>query len=427
MYYDEFENALWVGGDIRDGFESWKKVLLKYDGEDWTSYGYFNSSVLSIVRYHDKLIVGGFFTEYNETPCAKLAYLEGDEFVQLAGGSDGTIIRLTEFNDKLYVCGTFTFVGDVACNMVAIYDGNSWSSFTWFPEVDNTDQCYDLLYYEGNYWIAGNFGPVVGEDTNATDIFFGSESDWQPAENGILGSISFVTKLTVYNNELIAGGAIYKSAGNAGHSIMKWNNSEMVWEELGGSITGPNFSTSSFSPVDDMEIYNGKLFICGRFDNAGDIYSPFLTVWDGQKYCWPGGNFTGYGGGGEIEFFNDTLYMACRDSVDGQFVNNLAKYVGDFDFEECSTVGSIGLTQRTPEFRLYPNPAENEITIESDSQITTQVSVTVFNSLGKIVLASLWREGASKHTIPVRTLRSGFYVVVIDSLSERQTIKFMKY
>ncbi|GEM_PF-1122139 len=424
LYYDVIEDVLWVGGDIRDGIPN-NQVLLKYDGVEWASYGHFDNQILAITRFQDKIIVGGFFTEFNGTPCSKLAYLEGDEFLPLGTGSDGVIQNLKVIAGKLYVCGAFSYVGDAVCNLVAVYNGENWLPLEGLPEVVYTDQCSDIFKHDEDFWIGGNYDPIAWEETDESDIFYGFENNWQPAGGGISGSISDVRSLIEYNGELIAGGAIYQSAGNAGHSIMKWNDSELIWEELGGSITGPGFSTSSFSPVEDMDVFDGKLYITGKFENAGDIYSPYITVWDGEKYCWPGGIFTGYGGGGQIEFFHDTLYMACRDSVDGQFVNNLAKYVGDWAFEGCSTV-EVSETKANVGMMLYPNPATDILILETETYFQENATIIVFKPIGQTILTTTWPAGEKKKQIEVEHLSNGLYFISIATETGVKNLKFVK-
>ena len=406
LYHDAVDNTLWVGGDIRDGFESWKKVLLKYDGQVWTSYGYFNSTILAITRFQEKIIVAGFFTQYNDTPCQKIAYLEGDEFLPLGTGSDGVIQQLEVMDESLFICGTFSYVDDAQCNMVAVYDGANWYPLEGLPEVVNTDQASTIAKYGGKYWLGGNYDPIAWEETDESDIFFGQDDNWQPAAGGILGSISDVRDIEVYNGELIIGGSIYQSAGNAGNSIQLWNGSE--WLELGGSLTGENFSTSQFGPVEDLDVYEDKLFIAGSFVNAGDIYSPYFTVWDGEKYCALGGEFTGYGGGGQLEFYNDTLYIACRDTVDGQFVNNLAKYVGDWEFDLCSSVSLE--EQKTNDLHIFPNPANNNIEIQCNEPIT---KVTVYDGSGHKVQEYL--VNSPSFTMKIEPKSSGIYLLRIET------------
>jgi hypothetical protein len=76
-----------------------------------------------------------------------------------------------------------------------------------------------------------------------------------------------VTSLTVYNNELIAGGGFIKAGGVDVNNIARWDGNS--WKPLGGGMSGTNISVSA------LTIYNGELIAGGSFS----VNSAYLARW----------------------------------------------------------------------------------------------------------------------------------------------------
>ncbi|HQL55223.1 MAG TPA: hypothetical protein PLQ87_10995, partial [Phycisphaerae bacterium] len=62
----------------------------------------------------------------------------------------------------------------------------------------------------------------------------GQDYQWVPLGSGMGGSAPFVYALTVYNNDLIAGGLFTTAGGVACNRIARWNGS--VWQALGSGM-----------------------------------------------------------------------------------------------------------------------------------------------------------------------------------------------
>lgn len=77
---------------------------------------------------------------------------------------------------------------------------------------------------------------------------------------------------------------------------------------------------------------------------------------------------------------------------------------------------------QTADFRLYPNPAREQLTIEMDDASSTY-QVEIYDMLGKKVYNS---EIQNKGQINVSSLASGTYLVKLNSNSQTSTVRFVK-
>ena len=71
------------------------------------------------------------------------------------------------------------------------------------------------------------------------------------------------------------------------------------------------------------------------------------------------------------------------------------------------------------DFSIYPNPAKNNINIQSQNIPLTQVEI--FNVLGQRIL-SLDFTGSTSENIDISSLNSGMYLVKINDLTTQRLI-----
>src|SRR5438105_1513993 len=103
----------------------------------------------------------------------------------------------------------------------------------------------------------GTFKTVEGTTAHFIAVRDPSTGHWQPLGRAL--SITASYSLTVYNGELIAGGASGGSSDLVG--ISRWTGTQ--WAPLGGGIIGFTVRT--------LTTYNGDLIAGGDFSKAGGI------------------------------------------------------------------------------------------------------------------------------------------------------------
>ena len=77
---------------------------------------------------------------------------------------------------------------------------------------------------------------------------------------------------------------------------------------------------------------------------------------------------------------------------------------------------------------VYPNPVESQITIKGMETVENYV-VMVTNALGNVVIPSfrVKTDWLGECSFSVDYLSKGVYFIVVEGLSGRQIIKFVKY
>ena len=104
---------------------------------------------------------------------------------------------------------------------------------------------------------------------------------WQPLGSGLNGAMR---ALTVYDNQLIAGGNFTTAGGISANGIAAWNGSS--WLALGSGVNGH---------VDALGVYQNKLYAGGDFTTAGGISALRIAAWDDTSWSALGsglGNWT---------------------------------------------------------------------------------------------------------------------------------------
>lgn len=88
-------------------------------------------------------------------------------------------------------------------------------------------------------------------------------------------------------------------------------------------------------------------------------------------------------------------------------------YASNISYEQSQLVGVRNL--KTSKFKVYPNPAINEVKIESSSSIT---ELNLYNTNGQLVKSFLNLE-ADKNQLDIHDLQRGHYVLKVSSNNEK--------
>lgn len=78
-------------------------------------------------------------------------------------------------------------------------------------------------------------------------------------------------------------------------------------------------------------------------------------------------------------------------------------------------------------FRLYPNPTKNILNLSSANNILSEVTISIYDMLGKLVKFENNKAANSNISLNVSHLKSGLYFVTIESKEGfKQNLKFIK-
>jgi hypothetical protein len=242
------------------------------------------------------------------------------------------VYALTVYNDELIAGGDFTTVGGVSASRIARWNGTTWQPLGSgmsinYPYV--TAYVYALTLYNDELIAGGQFNA----GGSASDIARWNGASWQALDGGIPphgmcpcdGSFVLcgtVFALTEYNDELAAGGFFTGAGGMSANHIAAWDGTS--WQALGTGMAG------HCPQVSALTVYNGELIAGGGlFDSAGGVSTGSIARWDGTNWH-PLGTGIDFGGGVfALTVYNGELIAAgIFTAAGGVIVNNIARWDG---------------------------------------------------------------------------------------------------
>jgi hypothetical protein len=314
---------------------------------------------------------------------------------------------------------------------------DTWTGYEMSIYMDYTDFYQDLIAYwpfeEGSGTVTNdasgnNHNGTLGGSTYSTDKKVGNYSmnfegvnDYVDAGNIDLGSqftISFWGKTTDSYGFFITN----KSDGNSNGFAVRFNENYIIFHSRNGSV-------SDESRGGGVYINHNQWFHCAVVANrTAGIANIYIN-------------------GTEATTFDSSI---CTDFITNQTIN-LGKMInsgqdrlyGKMDevriYNRCLGSSEIAYlasplksaVRDEPELRsdiisetvLYPNPFDNELTIENTKSV---LRVDVFNTLGMHVLNIMNSENP-KIVLNTGNLKSGYYIVrVIDNAGKITTFKTFK-
>ncbi|MCH7535154.1 MAG: hypothetical protein IH948_05330, partial [Bacteroidetes bacterium] len=172
-----------------------------WNGTAWDTLGNgTGANVRAITKFQGELYAGGGLGIFK---------WDGVAWVVPGGGVDGAIFHLLATDTQLYAIGIFDSAGSQPASCIAKWNGSVWSAIdttTWLTGIS----C--AAFYAGDLYIGGNMlnGSLTIEHMARWD-----GTEWQNVGPGIVGGLSIVNDLQVYNGQLYAGGVFRKTEGSA--------------------------------------------------------------------------------------------------------------------------------------------------------------------------------------------------------------------
>lgn len=189
------------------------------------------------------------------------------------------IYALAEYNGQIIAGGQYFDGTSEYEAFIARWDGAAWQSLgSGFDGNSWSLIVASLAVYNGTLVAAGRFETVDGVPAN--NIASWNGASWHPLGNGLnypSGPV-YVGALTVFNNELIAGGTFRTAGGADAPCIARWNGT--VWRPLGAGFAGGYLGPSVYCLME----YNGDLIAGGQFDFAGDVAADNIARWNGAQW-----------------------------------------------------------------------------------------------------------------------------------------------
>lgn len=213
--------------------------------------------------------------------------------------------EVIEFNGDMYSVG-YVFDGiDTYTPKVFKLSGGIWSEVGSGFTTTASAGAYNInaiAEYNSELFIGGNFIMDNGTDAAFNDVakWDNSNSRWVPVGDGT--GDGTVNELTVFNSKLYAGGD-FDDLGTAGtNNIAVWAGTS--WAAVGAGTSTATDATFGNDQVTSMVQYSSDLYIGGKFTTAGGELTHNIAIWttgDVWDYSnFVGNNVEGYGGVGAI-------------------------------------------------------------------------------------------------------------------------------
>lgn len=394
------------------------KILL--GGRTWDNV----SGDFAVVRLNED---GSFDDTFGTNGVFRIETPEAEASEAMALLDDGKILMVGYKNDNLAVAKITT-----DGSMDTTFGVNGWAVLTYDGAASYGDDL--AIQDDGKIVISGfalngseNRFYVAAARLNAdgsTDNSFGTDGkvifnvgDWNDFGEGIaiqsdgkilIGGHKWIANLDQRHDLFVArlntDGSLDASYGTSGVATARL-------------VDGANYANDLVLQADGKPILMGYTIFQGlidmamvRFDTDGNLDSTF-------------------NGDGMVSFDNmgreDYGYSIALQADDKIILAGYSYGGGGSEFEIARFLNDdmVGTEDfKNADFRLYPNPAREQLTIEM-SDASSKYQLDIFDMLGKKVISS---EIHKVGQVDVSNLASGTYLVKLNSNSQTTTVRFVK-
>ena len=363
-------------------------------------------------------------------------------------GNDTSISMTVLIENNLHITNVYLYIShDSICpnNTVSFEADANASSYLW-DFGDGSPVSHDW-YAEHKYTTTGNYTASVtltngcGNDTtitqtihvvnnanpNPNDYYF----DAYPNESCPGDSIVFLigpsgsgTYLWNFGDGTTASKTSLFSSGGYTYDMVKHKYSNTgnyvvnftLTNECGKSFTSPiNVSVGNNISI------NGYFFWDNQFPAAG-VSIPFYA-YGGSSYKWNFGDGTAIvNTTSSMTPVNHTYASTGTDTITVVISNSCGKTE---TLKQIINIGTVGILEKNYDnnFVIYPNPANDNITIES-TIVNKDAMISIYNIQGELLLQQTMLQ--NKTNVNVSALPSGLYFVKVKTEKGEAVIKFVK-
>jgi hypothetical protein len=269
-----------------------------------------------------------------------------------------------------------------------------------------------MVKYHSELYAAGQFYNYPGFTFCSLAKYDGTT--WTPVGNGVNGGLASVGDMVVYKDTLYIAGAFSKADGNMGTHIMKWDGSQLRDAGFG------NFY--DWGGIWQLAVYKNRLFAFGNFDHAADQTAFGVAYYENGQWTVPQDNVANYGIRGAV-VYKDELYISGGfQNINGDTTLRCFAKLRCIDFDYTCTVGLKDHAQTLQGLKVYPNPAQDQLSIELET--AGKIDLQVTNCLGQVVYTST--SLIEKQNLDLGFLQPGIYFLSLRQNNGQKTIKIIK-
>lgn len=422
--------------------QAWESVPFSVN---WTPRVFYEDTTAQM------MYIGGEFSTVNGVPCNRIVAYDGTSYYLLqperwipspclaitkfqneiyAGGFGGLskwngntwttidsglgIVRgLFNYNNKLLVTGTFDddSLGGYY-STAALWDGTNWSNFLGIDTIIgwHTNTITSFKVFQNQLYLGGNIDHLGA--INEIVRFNGNQ--WTEVGGGINGiGDEWVDDMEIFNGELYVAGRFSIATGGPGNNIAKWNGT--TWQSVSLGLQNVQ--------VLDLMVYNSELWAVGKFSQAGTIPAQYLAKWDGTKWC-SVLNSTFDNGVVCLGTLQGDLYIGgAFKSINGNNAHqNIQKLVSPQYL--CENVSNI-YEETLRYVCFYPNPAQDRLQLELNQALLSQgFTLSILDSQGKTLYQGKCEQ--ANLSLNLQGYATGTYYVVLENKEQKMSTKFVK-
>ncbi|MEM6263022.1 MAG: T9SS type A sorting domain-containing protein [Bacteroidota bacterium] len=358
-----FQGALWVGGNLLDGFSN-PVNLAKWDGSTWT---YSSIAV-------------------------------------------GPIYDLHVHNGELYAAGEMSGIIYIG---VAKYDPNmnAWNKVG----AEISGLTYSLATHKGMLYAGGDF--MSGAGTDALQyVARWNGVKWEAPEGSGPSLDAPVYTLASTDTALYAGGNFFDQEGKGKFGLASWQNGSWT-PNLVDTNFARIFQATENEHVRKLQVLNGKLVATGYFGTGGGlffgkhagVYTPGLPGL--SPIVDPNGAVR------SATVYKNELILAGAFTVinTGQSTGTRFNHL----MRNADVLASAPRVDEGVSFTLYPNPMSDEATIRLDTRLPNQkdLAVKLYSLQGQEIDIS-YEQNDGQVTLYREQLTPGTYMVELSQQAQ---------
>lgn len=410
LCYDSINDRLYAFGRFLEAGGQVVNGTTFLENGEWEPMGdgvdqVFAWSVMAAYLHRDSVMISGSFeTVLGVSNTRRIALWNGNQWQSIGGvGADQGVWGILANDDGWTLASGFTEIGGIDSHGIARYRDGDWEDLCLYPDNEGYKVYTAIAKYQEQYIFGGN---INGDFPDLNEIGVLENDSLRPMANGILGD-SWVNDMLVYDDKLFVTGEFYAGWGNPGSGIMTWNGTQ--WAD---PIPGVICASQGL----DLDIFDGKLFFSGYMLLPGSTDFYTLAMYTPGEICLFGKNLnaamrviSGVPGG---------LVVAPNYSeliVDGVPLGFLAFYDITQGFDTCLTLpvnvgelSGINVHQLT----IYPNPSNGVFQVELPDGFKAE-RIVMFDALGNEIGLSIRSNAWNSRSISIDPLGyvPGIYVV----------------
>lgn len=286
------QGSLYAGGAFTNSGPNQVRRLARWDGNNWVEVGGGTDNLVgALASQGAALYVGGNFLMAGSTPANRIARWDGGTWSPLGSGMNNSVFALGVMGNQLYAGGTFTNAGGIRALRFAVWNGASWAAT---GENGMNDAVNRIKVSGTNVYVGGLFTQADDIVVNHVGVWNGS--DWSGLGqagrvNGVGGIVTAVRAIASSGNDVYAGG-IFTGVGKIrANRIARFDGTN--WYPLGGGIRGTNNSFTTGTAVNAIATEANMVYAGGIFTNAGGVSANNIARWNGTSWSALGSGIPG--------------------------------------------------------------------------------------------------------------------------------------